>query len=720
MPILPTLLGLSSQKVCNTPVCHQIAETLKHDVDFNLDPCQDFYAFTCGGWIPSAVLPPDQSQVSIISNLDNKHVETIHRILEGSFEDLARRSSHSSLWNDPEIDRANFALVKNYYNSCMDQAALDRLGSAPVYPSLVDILNYTDLTDALLKLVDNANHALVRFTIGTDDKEPSKNRIWIDIGHFMAPSKSNYKDQPFVEKYKERLFNLMHAIIGPGVDLANPDVASTLARTKFQLLTTEQLHTAIDRFILVEMFLADTTLEAEDALNPALSYNPITVNSLEEKYPVLDWRRILATMVPDPSFIPEEVLVTAISYLENLTTWLQTTHDIDALLHDYFLVRHAYIKAPLMSEKINLLYSAINDDLFSGVNKLSPLWKRCTEQVSADFGPLTGRYYIMENFGGEDERLALLNFLDGIHDSWRSNLPKLDWLDKQTLEYAMLKLSKITRQAGYSIKSPDVRSPSSLRDYYDGLAMNAAAYYENVESVYRWSYSELLDKLLKPVDKDEWEMSPQTVNAYYTPTANQMVVTAGISAPPYYLPEAPDYLNYGALGVVAAHEITHAFDNDGRLYNGDGELKNWWTNETLQKFNDKTQCFIDQYSKFVEKNDKGEEQHLNGKLTLSENLADNGGIAVSYAAYQAVAKVKPQETLPGINLTPDQLFFINLGRAWCTKATPASIMNQIQTDPHSTSRARVNGMVQNLEAFAQVFKCPVNSPMNPQTKCKVW
>ncbi|CAO3591298.1 unnamed protein product [Absidia cylindrospora] len=275
----------------------------------------------------------------------------------------------------------------------------------------------------------------------------------------------------------------------------------------------------------------------------------------------------------------------------------------------------------------------------------------------------------------------------------------------------------MTIKSMYSTVSPDIRSPLSLKTYYEDVAakIKPDTQFDNNLAIATWMASEKWASLNQPVDKDKWFMVPQVVNAYFTPTFNQVVVPAGILQPPFFDMNSV-VLSLGGIGVVIGHELTHGFDNNGRLYDGDGVLTQWWSDETMEKFNNKAQCFIDQYNGFSIQGPDGQDHHVNGKMTLGENMADNGGISLAYEAFSKNRQLR----LSGMDVSPEALFFINFGRVWCEKTRPERAIQKILGDVHSPARVRVNAAVQNMPEFAKAFNCPANAPMNPTNKCKLW
>ncbi|KAI8339559.1 hypothetical protein BC941DRAFT_420832 [Chlamydoabsidia padenii] len=342
----------------------------------------------------------------------------------------------------------------------------------------------------------------------------------------------------------------------------------------------------------------------------------------------------------------------------------------------------------------------------------------CIQNTNKAFGDLLGHYFVNLAFANSDDTSQKVQEeLDTIHEIFTQRLGSIDWLDEETRTMALEKIKKMKIMSMYGTVSPDIRSPLALKKYYEDLPaiINPDDQFGNNLAIASWSAKNKWASLNQPVDKDKWYMTPQVVNAYFSPNFNQVVVPAGILQPPFFdINSVP--MSLGGIGVVIGHEITHGFDNNGRLYNGDGVLTQWWSDATKEQFDQKAQCFIDQYNGFSIEGPDGEQHHVNGKMTLGENLADNGGLSLAYETFSK----KPQQRLSGLDISPEALFFINFGRVWCEKSRPERAMQKILVDVHSPAAVRVNAAVQNMPEFAKAFGCPVNAPMNPSTKCKLW
>ncbi|KAI8086657.1 uncharacterized protein BX664DRAFT_336426 [Halteromyces radiatus] len=706
-------------EVCQTESCQHVAKTIKNNIDFNIDPCIDFYQYSCGSWIEHTELPPDRAQTSPLSDISLSHQQTLHDLLEGSYDDLINKvvTDDQLLLDDEDIDRENFDKVKQYYDACMDEDTLVNLGPTPIYPFLARQAQQTDLTDIIVSLLMDQDAPLFDIGVAPDDKHPTKHIMVVNQLVLNAPSKDYYEQTDLMDKYRQGLSKVVDAVIGTN----QSDITRKTATQKnLTLLTYSDIEQAVQHSVDMEITLARMTVPIEEVRDPIRSYNSMDFSDFEDKYSFVDWKKLIRKLAPKDTNLPDTIIVTTPSYFDKVAEWFEKTPDATDILKNYFMVRYIYSRSSQLDPTTAGYVYDIDSGLFSGVTTKPPRWRHCVASTSLSFGDMLGRYFILVQFGGEDKRKDILTFLDTIHEAWGKRLSSLTWLDKQTLDKALEKLGKIRHKAAYSIHYPDLRSASSLATFYKDMTVNRKTYYDNVGRSNVWGIRQQWKKWGKPVDKDIFDMDAMEANAYYTPNDNEIVVPAGILTSPYYDDQVPDALNFGGIGMVVGHEITHAFDNSGQLYDGDGKLENWWTNATMEKFNEMKTCFIDQYSEFTEKDAGGKVYHVNGKLTLGENLADNGGVGVSYDAFMTLSKTKKQLSLPGLDFSPEQLLYVNYAQSWCTKATPQSRISAILSDEHSPERARINGVVQNSEAFSKLFNCPIGSPMNPTKKCSIW
>lgn len=348
----------------------------------------------------------------------------------------------------------------------------------------------------------------------------------------------------------------------------------------------------------------------------------------------------------------------------------------------------------------------------SGVTQQKPRWKTCAGKADSALGFATGKIFVDKKFKGDSKTIAL-KMIQDVKDAFKGNFKNLDWMDSTTAEAAKSKADAVVQKIGY----PEwIMDASALDAYYQNIEIGSS-YFQSIISINKEEVLKNRKLVGKPVDKSEWDMTPPTVNAYYNPPNNEIVFPAGILQPPFFSAEWPKAFNYGAMGVVMGHEITHGFDDQGSQYDKDGNLNTWWSAEAVERFKAKTSCISEQYSVYTING-----EHVNGNLTLGENIADNGGLKAAYNAYQNwVAQNGVEPRLPAWpELTPDQMFFVGFAQVWCGTVRPAEAHRLIVKDPHSPGRVRVLGTLSNSPEFARAFNCPANKPMNPTQKCTVW
>ncbi|KAI7901157.1 uncharacterized protein BX663DRAFT_515138 [Cokeromyces recurvatus] len=755
MEIGPTSNNLTT---CSSQACIEIAKSILDDIDFNIDPCSDFYQYTCGNWLKRATIAEDRASNGTFEETNDIIIDAMHTILEGNYEEIYQSlSTIDTEFHTQEqeaVDKENFGMMKTYYDTCMNLTYINSLGPTPIYEDIAVFQNKIFPINTNSNSNDDSNNnneslyfskdniqvisqtmslfnqygisTLFSLFVDQDDKNQNINVILLDQASLVLPSKEYYEDPKVLEKYKNGLNDILYKVLGHFSNSIEDSIFRIKASEKygFHFWSQEKISATVDEFIAFEAQLANMSLKNEDLQDPIKLYNPIQLSEFQNKYPFMDWASIINSLIPSDSiYTPDTVIIRTPLYYERLNLLLSSNRVKLQTLQDYFIIIYVLNKVYTLDESSRAAYRKMNGEISMGTSVEQPRWRTCVSYTSSALSNSMGRYYALQKFGGEEERKKAEALLTTVHEAWLNRLPNIEWLDEQTRLKAIEKLNLIKHKVGYSIISPDLREPNSIKSYYEDLYVNKTSFYDTENNIAIWYVKKMWKKVGQEVDRDEWFMSPQTVNAYYSPNMNQIVIPAGILQPSFYNSFYPDYLNYGSIGMIIGHELTHAFDSSGRKFDGNGNLNNWWTNLTSTKFEEKTQCFIDQYSKFNTTGPDNNSIHINGKLTLGENLADNGGISASLVAYQKLVsnKIQQQQLLPGLEkLAPEALFFINFGRTWCKKQRPEIAYRMVFTDVHSPATARVNGVVQNNAEFAKIFHCPADSPMNPVNKCEIW
>ncbi|KAI9284616.1 hypothetical protein BC943DRAFT_343385 [Umbelopsis sp. AD052] len=716
-----------ADEICTKPECVITASQILQDMDQTADPCDDFYQYACGNWIETHPIPESKSRIGTFDNLFENNMKAIQKILSKDFSSVVADVEGELPPPDKVIDEQNFKKIKDFYESCLDEDSIDSVGAEPLYPMFEEIQKLLPLSDlqnqdakkisnVLSYLMQRGVNPLFQLAVSPDDKDPDSYAVQMWQSGLGMNSKEYYEDEFYVKSYQEIVTEILQVLFSKdngkfGWKYNNPGATAK-------------------RIVDFEKALAKISDTSDQLQDPESIYNPFTISQLHERSASIDWDLLITELLPSSVSRPKQIIVSSPNYLGNLSTpLLQSTNSRS--LQFYFIWHTLLNYIDDLGEEFTKPKRKL-DALLSGVSARvsKPRWEYCIRQLDNSLGFLVGRYYVLDQFKG-DARERADSFVESINDAFVDRLPDLEWIDDTTKARAVEKVRALTRKIGYPTGTPDTLSPVSLSEFYNGLHVNKGDHFGNILSANAFDVRSMWKRIGKPVDRSMWEMTPQTVNAYYNPPGNEIVFPAGILQRPYFNLDDPDYLNYGGIGVVVGHELTHGFDDNGRQYDPEGKLRQWWTDETVEAFKVKAQCFIDQYSNFTVKGPKGEEVHVNGKLTLGENLADNGGLREAFSAWKRrfdqdvdlpdSEKKWNNVILPGLeHLSREKLFYVNFGRVWCGKSTPAKAVLGVRTDPHSPPSWRAMGAVQNSQHFAETFQCKKGSNMNPVSKCDLW
>ncbi|KAK9453157.1 hypothetical protein V1511DRAFT_505797 [Dipodascopsis uninucleata] len=719
-------------EVCMTPECITVAAGIIADADLTADPCEDFYQFTCGGWVAKHDLRPEQGAYATSSVMYEDSLRLSRELLEGDAPDNS--PSGLDIWSK----------ASGVYTACMDVERISNLGAEPLYPILQDIMSSypvyedtlvqnastwatgkmfvkdasngpivsagvkldtaADLTETVLYLEKLAVTALVQFDISADDKDPDYNIMRIYQPMNGLPSKDYYHMQAIVDGYVAAIKDVLANVLDEAVHMVDPTSDAVTRNDRY-----EKLARSVVEF---EGKLADIGLDYEELFDGSKTYNPYTPRQVQEMFGALNIAHLVRSMTGS-SELPSTIIVTYPKYLEDLNSVLSST--TRETLQTYFLWKATEVFASHLSESAASPVTEFRNKL-RGIDSSvrTERWKVCVNEVDSLTGWILGRYYVDKAFSPSAKTLGE-DIINDIKSAFITKLDVLPWMDVRTKSVAISKVHNIVQKIGYPDASPDIKSNEDLAKYYKELNISATGYFENYMSARKNAASEMWSNLGEKTDRAAWEMTPATVNAYYNPPLGEIVFPAGILQPPVFSEHQPSYLNYGAFGAVAGHELSHAFDNQGRFYDERGVLNDWWTASTSKEFDDRAQCFVDQYSEYYITDENGKELHVNGKLTEGENIADNGGIAAAFKAWREHEVKNPSAVLPGLNLTKEQLFFVNYGRWWCSKSRPGTAAQRIYTDPHSPAFVRVLAAADDSQDFIDAFQCK-----NKQPRCVLW
>jgi putative endopeptidase len=641
-----------------------------NDMDRTANPCQDFYQFACGGWRSRNPVPADRARYGRFDELMERNQATLRDILD---------KAAAGARKDP-IDQR----LADHYASCMDEKAVEAKGLAPLKPVLDRIAalkSKEELAAEVARLHADGVRVLFGFGSQPDFKNASVTIAAVDQGGLGLPDRDYYlKDEARfadVRKQYEPHVQKMFELAGDA-----PEAAAAAART----------------VLTIETALAKESLDRVRRRDPANRYHKQSREELAALAPGFDWNRYF-TDTRAPGFAALNV------------GWPEFFKGLDAQLQAADLPAwKTYLRWHVLRSGAPLLPAAFVQESFNfygktltGAKELRPRWKRCVEIVDDDLGEALGQRYVEATFGAEGkQRMAVM--VAALEKALERDIKDLPWMTEATKAQAQKKLDAITNKVGY---------PEKWRDY-TGLTIARADLLGNARRAGAFEFRRELDKIGKPVDKSEWGMTPPTVNAYYSPLQNNINFPAGILQPPFFDRAMDDAVNFGGIGAVIGHELTHGFDDSGRKFAPNGDLSDWWTEEDGREFEKRASCFVDQYGGYTAVGDV----KLNGKLTLGENSADNGGLRIAHMALMDTLAGKNPPLRDGFS--PEQRLFLGWGQIWCQNETPESSRLRAQTDPHSPGRYRVIGTVSNMPEFQKAFACPAGSPMVRETPCRVW
>ncbi|KAI2532081.1 membrane metalloendopeptidase [Homo sapiens] len=648
--------------ICKSSDCIKSAARLIQNMDATTEPCTDFFKYACGGWLKRNVIPETSSRYGNFDILRDELEVVLKDVLqEPKTEDIVA------------VQKA-----KALYRSCINESAIDSRGGEPLLKLLPDIYGWPVATEnweqkygaswtaekAIAQLNSKyGKKVLINLFVGTDDKNSVNHVIHIDQPRLGLPSRDYYECTGI---YKEACTAYVDFMIS---------VARLIRQEERLPIDENQLALEMNKVMELEKEIANATAKPEDRNDPMLLYNKMTLAQIQNNFSL-----------------------------------------------------------------------EINGKALYGTTSETATWRRCANYVNGNMENAVGRLYVEAAFAGESKHVVE-DLIAQIREVFIQTLDDLTWMDAETKKRAEEKALAIKERIGY----PDdiVSNDNKLNNEYLELNYKEDEYFENIIQNLKFSQSKQLKKLREKVDKDDyknyfctlssalsffrairdrretpgssvrWISGAAVVNAFYSSGRNQIVFPAGILQPPFFSAQQSNSLNYGGIGMVIGHEITHGFDDNGRNFNKDGDLVDWWTQQSASNFKEQSQCMVYQYGNFSW--DLAGGQHLNGINTLGENIADNGGLGQAYRAYQNYIKKNGEEKLlPGLDLNHKQLFFLNFAQVWCGTYRPEYAVNSIKTDVHSPGNFRIIGTLQNSAEFSEAFHCRKNSYMNPEKKCRVW
>jgi putative endopeptidase len=681
MKFLTIILGIAMMIIAAG--CNDTSEVAKKETkaidlanfDTTVKPGDDFYLYVNGGWIKKNPIPPEYSRYSAFTQLYESNLNKLKTLFEkvSKLKDAKKGSIEQQ--------------IGDYYYAGMNKKLIEELGYEPIKPWLEKINNLNNTDDVISMLAEmhlvGLNPLFVLYA-GQDEKNSDMvianlYQGGLGLGNRDYYFKEDKRSKEIRKEYVKHIAN-MFKLIG-----YNDKDAEKVAKDIFEF----------------EKNLAEKSRTNVELRDPQANYNKKDIAQLQNEAKEFDWNKFFDEMGIKKT---DEINVSQPEFFANAAKTLKT-YPLE--------MWKAYLTWNLLRGSANYLSSDFVNEHFhfygtvlTGTEKLEERWKRVLNQTSSDLGEAVGQLYVKEYFPPEAKK-RMLTLVENLRKALAIRIEKLDWMSEDTKKEALEKLSKINVKVGYPDKWIDYSSVDITRDNYFQNTINAG----------KFNVMRRLKKIGNPPDRKEWHMTPQTVNAYYNPNMNEIVFPAAILQPPFFNMEADDAVNYAAIGTVIGHEMTHGFDDQGRQYDKDGNLRDWWTEEDSKRFSDKVQKLVDQYDNFV----AIDTFKVNGKLTLGENIADFGGITVSYTAWLLANGGKlPTKKIDGF--TPQQRFFISYAQIWRNNIRDEEMMRRLRDDVHSPGRFRVLGVLQNVPEFYEAFDVKPGDKMYlpPEERAKIW
>ncbi|SMC78563.1 M13 family metallopeptidase [Pedobacter africanus] len=641
------------------------------NMDTTVVPGNDFTAYVNGTWMKNTKIPSDKAAYGVGSMVNDKAQEDVKAIIENAAKAKAKDGSEEQKIGD-------------YYESYMNMKVRDAIGLSPLTAEFKRIDALSGIKDlAGYFAYANKTGVKIPFSIGVieDFKDPKKYMLYTWQGGLGLPDRDFYslqdaKSKEIRAKYLQHVENMLNLA---GLTDAKAKAAQIMA---------------------LETAMALKQMKKEETRNIAGLYNKYAVKDLNKLLPDFDWNTLLKEAGVKNQ---DSLVITQVAYTKDLNAILKST-PIDTW--------KTYLKWGVITGAASSLNSALDKEHFefygktlNGIKEQKPQWRRAVDAVNGSLGEMVGKLYVEKHFSPEAKE-RMLKLVGNLLKAYESSIRELDWMSPETKKQALAKISKFTPKIGY---------PDKWRDY-SALKVVRGDLYGNNQRADEFEYNRTINKLGKPVDRTEWGMTPQTVNAYYNPTMNEIVFPAAILQPPFFDMNADDAVNYGGIGAVIGHEVGHGFDDQGSTFDGDGVMRNWWTKKDNEEFKKRTGALVAQYGAFQVFPDL----KVNGNFTLGENIGDLGGLSIALKAYKASLNGKPAPVMDGF--TGEQRVFIGWGQVWLEKSTDEALRNQIATDPHSPARFRVNGIVRNIPEFYTAFKVkPTDSLyLAPEKRVKIW
>ncbi|EYE94245.1 M13 family metallopeptidase [Aspergillus ruber CBS 135680] len=677
--------------LCKSPECVHAASEILYNLDpnfANVDPCSDFDQYVCGGWRARHDMRPDQGSIFAGTSMAENAQTRLRHILEAP----------DALSSE---DKENFGKLRAAYQACLDESTISNRGSKPLEHVLAQLENVysvkgvsdrdvkKNLTDAVLQLIKFDVEALVVPSVSPDDRDPDSVVIFIvPVDEIGLPAREYYNNTVTVAEYTKVAEKVLGSFVSSKASIKD--------------------------VVTFEAKLANATPDTQTREDITKSYNPRTINETETLLPEISLSDIISVLAPS-DYKNDRLIVGSPSYMESLSSILSESSRETVQLFFKWKIIQSFADS-IEDPKVRPLREFNNKLDGKDPQATEERWRKCINVLDGGLPWSLSRFYVLDSFSRASKELGD-QIISDIKERFVFTLDQSSWMSPEVKKLGIQKVGNIVQKIGYPTKSPNVMDPSDIEEYYRDLKLSDETFFENQLATAEFQIQRLWSKLGKPTDRNEWDMSAPTVNAYYNPPGNEIAFPAGImQSPVFYGPSAPLYLTYGAFGAVSGHELSHAFDSSGRHYDETGNYTDWWDEKTVAGFEERAQCFVDQYSEFTVTGPDLKPLHVNGRLTLGENIADAGGLGAAFHAWKKRDESKPDSLLPGLStFSKEQLFFISYANWWCSKTTKEAAESAIYNDPHAPKPARIIGTMANSREFKEAFQCPSREPV-----CKLW